>query len=74
MKTKSGNLHLAIEAIGSQNKLAKAIGIPQQRISYLMREKDGHVPAELVVAISNATGIPRQKLRPDLFEGLEPAE
>lgn len=74
MKTKTGNLHLAIAAIGSQNKLAKAIGVHQQRISDLMRKKNGHVPAELVVAISEATGVPRQKLRPDLFEGMEASQ
>lgn len=32
------------------------------------------IPAERVSAISKATGIPSQLLRPDVFEGMEPAE
>lgn len=71
MKTETGNLHLAIAAVGSQNKLAKAIGVHQQRISDLMIKKNGHVPAELLVAISEASGIPRQVLRPDIFAGMD---
>lgn len=66
------SLELAVRAVGSQTKLAEAIGRTQQAVSKWA--KDGRIPAEYVVAVEKATGIPRQKLRPDLYEGMEPAE
>lgn len=62
----------AINRAGSQKALANAIGCSQQYISKILRKRGGHVPAELVVAISDATGIPRHELRPDLYAGFEP--
>ena len=34
----------------------------------VMRWEEGRVPAERVLDIERATGIPRHELRPDLFE------
>lgn len=65
-------LEMAIKAAGSQAKLAEAIGRTQQAVSKWVRE--GRIPAEYVVAVEKATGINRAELRPDLYEGMEPAE
>ena len=51
--------------MGSQTALAKAIGKSQGHISKWLERK--YVPAESVLAIERATGIPRQKIRPDLY-------
>ena len=54
---------------GRARKLARAIGIGDSALSQWDR-----VPAERVVAIEKATGIPRRLLRPDLYdETPEPA-
>lgn len=68
MKNKASPLGQAISVVGSQSELARKTGLSQQYISRLLNEKGGRIPAEYVVAVSDATGIPRQKLRPDLFE------
>jgi DNA-binding transcriptional regulator YdaS (Cro superfamily) len=59
----------AIEKAGSQAALAREIGVTQQAISERIKA-DKLVPAEWCVAIERATGIPRQSLRPDLYEGM----
>jgi DNA-binding transcriptional regulator YdaS (Cro superfamily) len=58
-------LEQAIAKMGSQTALAKAIGKSQGHISKWLERK--YVPAESVLAIESATGIPRQKIRPDLY-------
>jgi DNA-binding transcriptional regulator YdaS (Cro superfamily) len=58
-------LEKAIATMGSQTALAKAIGKSQGHISKWLERK--YVPAESVLAIESATGIPRQKIRPDLY-------
>ncbi len=59
-------LNRAIEALGNQSKLAVVCGCTQQTVSTWV--KGGKpIPAEYVVAIEKATGIPRAELRPDLF-------
>ena len=52
----------AIRAVGSVSELARRIGIAQPSVSNWDR-----VPADRVAAVEAATGIPRAKLRPDLF-------
>jgi len=51
---------------GRLTKLAMALGVTPAAIGQW-----GKVPADRVVPISEATGIPRQELRPDLYEGME---
>jgi DNA-binding transcriptional regulator YdaS (Cro superfamily) len=58
-------LEQAISTLGSQTALAKAIGKSQGHISKWLERS--YVPAESVLAIERATGIPRQKIRPDLY-------
>lgn len=55
----------AIDKAGGQTALAKAIGKTQGHISkWLERE---YIPAEFVLPIEKATGVPRHELRPDLY-------
>ena len=54
---------------GNLTKLAAAIGVTPGAIAQWDK-----VPADRIVEIERATNIPRQKLRPDLFEGMEAAE
>jgi DNA-binding transcriptional regulator YdaS (Cro superfamily) len=58
-------LEQAIATLGSQTALAKAIGKSQGHISKWLERS--YVPAESVLAIESATGIPRHKIRPDLY-------
>lgn len=58
-------LQKAIQAAGGQTKLAVAIGKTQGHISAWL--KRGKIPAEVVLPIERATGVPRHTLRPDLY-------
>jgi len=55
-------LDRAIDAAGGIAQLARKIGISQPSVSHWTR-----VPAQRVVAVETATGIPRNDLRPDLY-------
>ncbi len=58
----------AVKAVGSQAKLAEAIGLTQQGVWWLIHRGD-KVSAEVAVAVEKATAgkVTRQQLRPDLF-------
>lgn len=58
----------AVEIAGSQQKLAKAIGISQQRVSHLLTTAP-KISAEIAVAIDRFTkgAVSKEALRPDLF-------
>ena len=56
----------AAEKVGGVTKLAAAIGIKHNAF-YVWKE----IPAKRVIAISKATGIPREELRPDLYGDIE---
>ena len=62
-------LQKAIDAVGSQLALAKAIGTSQQNVSYWMTRLDGVVPAQYAIPIEKATNgaVKRNELRPDLY-------
>lgn len=55
-------LQKAIKIMGGVRALARSIGIDHAAVSRWTR-----VPAERLFAVSRATGIPPEKLRPDLF-------
>ena len=57
-------LEEAIRVAGGVTELARRIGIAQPSVSNWDR-----VPAERVAAVEQATGVPRLRLRPDLFNG-----
>jgi DNA-binding transcriptional regulator YdaS (Cro superfamily) len=50
--------------------LAARFGVNKTTI---MRWEEGHVPAERVLAVSKATGIPPHELRPDIYPAPERA-
>lgn len=56
-------LHEAIRAAGGVSQLAGKIGISQPSVSNWIK-----VPAERVISVEKATGVPRTKLRPDLYD------
>lgn len=55
----------AVEAAGGQQKLAEAIGVKYQAVQKWLRNRK--LPAERVIAVEEATGVPRGDLRPDLY-------
>jgi DNA-binding transcriptional regulator YdaS (Cro superfamily) len=61
-------LEKAIDAVGSQAELAKALGVKPQHV-WNWLHRDDKVPAEQVLPIENATGgkVSRHELRPDLY-------
>jgi DNA-binding transcriptional regulator YdaS (Cro superfamily) len=59
-------LKQAIERAGGQTELARSIGTTQGHVSQWLRR--GKVPADKVLLIEKATGVPRYELRPDVFE------
>lgn len=68
--TLNPDISAAIEIVGSQQKLADAIGVSQQTISKLLLGQRSRISAEIAVGIHQATGgaISKWRLRPDLFE------
>ena len=69
-ETPNPEISAAIEIVGSQQKLADAVGVRQQTISKLLLGHRSRVSAEIAVGIHNATGgaVPKWRLRPDIFE------
>jgi TorA maturation chaperone TorD/DNA-binding transcriptional regulator YdaS (Cro superfamily) len=63
---RDAGLERAIDAAGGIVQLARKIGIAQPSVSNWTR-----VPAQRVIAVEGATGVPRKVLRPDLYS--EPA-
>jgi DNA-binding transcriptional regulator YdaS (Cro superfamily) len=61
----NAGLRDAVKAMGSIAALARELGITRGAVSQWHR-----VPLSRIVAIEKITGVPRQKLRPDLFKGL----
>ena len=65
-------LQLAIEKIGGQAPLARAIEISQPSVWHWVH-KSKRVPAEYVLAVEAATGVSRHELRPDIYPPAERA-
>lgn len=55
-------LSAAIQAVGGVSELARRVGISQPSVSNWDK-----VPAERVLAVEAVTGVPRMRLRPDLY-------
>lgn len=69
--TETSGVEQAITSAGGQAALAQIIGCTQQNISTWKTQ--GFVPVEHVVAVEQATGIPRAKLiKPQIVELLAP--
>ncbi|MFA5494229.1 MAG: helix-turn-helix domain-containing protein [Porticoccaceae bacterium] len=61
-------LKRAIDLLGGQSALARAINTKQQNVWFWLN-KSGRVPAEFVLPIEQATGgeVTRTQLRPDIY-------
>jgi DNA-binding transcriptional regulator YdaS (Cro superfamily) len=59
----SHGLKKALEIAGGTRALAKALGITAGAISHWDR-----IPAERLLEIEKVTGVPRDELRPDLYQ------
>ena len=71
MSEQSNGVLDAVKSLGSQEKLANAMGVTQQTVSYWVQV--GYVPTEHVVGVSCLTGVPRQRLlNPKLVELVQP--
>jgi DNA-binding transcriptional regulator YdaS (Cro superfamily) len=57
----------AIAVAGSQSELARRIGVTQAHIWQWLHRGKRRIPAEYVLKVEKATGIPRHELRPDLY-------
>ena len=62
MEKPNDGLVEAIKQAGGITALARSIGIKPPSVAEWRR-----VPAERVLAVEAATGVPRERLRPDLF-------
>ena len=60
-------LKRACEVAGGQKPLADRIGTTQSQVWYWLRRSKKGAPAEFVIRIEEATGVPRRELRPDLY-------
>jgi DNA-binding transcriptional regulator YdaS (Cro superfamily) len=63
-------IRAAIDIVGSQAKLADAVGVRQQTISKLLLGQREKISGEIAVGIHQATEgqVPKWKIRPDLFD------
>lgn len=59
-------LREAVDLKGSQSALARAIGFTQGSVWRWLNGTP--VPAEAAKAIERETGVPKHKIRPDIFE------
>lgn len=55
----------AAEAVGGQSALARILGCSPQAVQRMCAT--GRIPAERVIPIEDATGVPRHIQRPDLY-------
>lgn len=62
MEQQKEPLQAAANAVGGRAQLASLIGVTKSAVYQWRR-----VPAERVLAVEAATGVPRQRLRPDLY-------
>ena len=62
-------LELVIKAAGSATRVAGMLGLSQQAVQQWKR-----IPAERVIQVEAVTGVPRQRLRPELYLPRRPAK
>lgn len=58
-------LERACKAVGNKKAMAKELGVGPSAISAWLTR--GRIPAEHVLKIERASGVPRTELRPDLY-------
>jgi DNA-binding transcriptional regulator YdaS (Cro superfamily) len=62
-------LRLAVDKVGSKRRLARLLGLTQQTVYGWTR-----LPVKHLDVIERQLGIPRERLRPDLYEGFVRAD
>lgn len=60
----SPELEECVKRMGSLQRLAEATGTTRQHIDQLWRER---IPLKWLPAVEQATGLPKDRLRPDVF-------
>jgi DNA-binding transcriptional regulator YdaS (Cro superfamily) len=66
----AATLYSSLDGVGIlPAELARCLGVDKGTVSKWNR---GLIPAERIVEIERITGIPREKLRPDLFKRPKP--
>ena len=69
--TETPGIDAAIAEVGGQESLAKIIGCTQQNISAW--KSQGFVPVEHIIAVEQASGVPRARLiKPQILELITP--
>lgn len=70
MPNLNSHIRTAIDQLGSQAKLAQAMGCSQQQIAYLLKAHS--ISAEMALKIDAATNgaVSKHELRPDIFGAL----
>jgi len=63
MKRRTPELIDVISAVGSLSELARQLGLTRQAVSHWDK-----VPIKYLRVVSEMTKIPREKLRPDLYD------
>jgi DNA-binding transcriptional regulator YdaS (Cro superfamily) len=61
-RTNQEIVEMATAKVGGESALARALGIKVQSV-----QKWKKIPADRIIAVEQATGIPREQLRPDLY-------
>lgn len=57
----------AVKRAGSQGKLATICGCTQGAIWQMLNKAEPMLSPQYVLAVEGATGVPRERLRPDLY-------
>lgn len=55
----------AVDVLGGQTATAKRLGVSQQAVQYWVRR--GRVPALKTIPLESASGVSRNRLRPDIY-------
>ena len=66
MKKINNGIKEAIEVAGGQRELGDKIGVTQPTVHHYLHNK---CPATKAVEIERETGVRRERIRPDLFDG-----
>lgn len=63
----------AVACAGSQSALSRILGVTQATVSNWLSKRQP-LPAEHVLTVERATGIPRSRLRPDIYPVESPSK
>jgi DNA-binding transcriptional regulator YdaS (Cro superfamily) len=64
---------IVLSHLGTQAKVAEALGVKQQNISFWINSPTVDMPIDLFPVAAKAIGVRPQDLRPDIFNALPPS-